>query len=82
MTVSRVSTEDLENAQDLIAGLEESKKFYDALYDCAVNPSSTNYGFVAKVEGDVVGSFVVSKDVNLDYYISHFHIQDQILLGE
>jgi hypothetical protein len=74
MTVGRVTTEDLENAQYLIGGLEESQKFYDALYDCAVNPSSTNYGFVAKVEGDIVGSFVVSKDVNLDYYTSHFHV--------
>jgi hypothetical protein len=44
------------------------------LYDCAVNPTSTNYGFVAKVNDDCVGAFVISKDVNLEYYISHFHI--------
>ena len=28
---------------------DEAKVMYDALYDCAVNPASTNYGFVAKV---------------------------------
>jgi hypothetical protein len=26
--------------------------------------------------------FVISKDVNLEYYISHFHVQDQILIAE
>ena len=54
----------------------------NALYDCAVNPSCRNYGFVAKVHDEIVGAFVVSKDVNLEYYISHFHIQDQILIAE
>jgi hypothetical protein len=55
---------------------------YGALYDCAVNPAATNYGFVAKVFDQVIGAFVISKDVNLEYYISHFHIQDQILIAE
>ena len=82
MFVQRVGTEDLENAKELIGDLEESKKFYDCMYDCAVNPSSTNFGFVAKVAGQVVGCFALSKDVNLEYYTSHFHVQDQILIGE
>lgn len=30
----------------------------------------------------IVGCFVLSKDVNLDYYTSHFHVQDQILINE
>jgi hypothetical protein len=54
----------------------------EALYDSAVNPSSTLYGFVAKVQDQVIGAFVISKDVNLEYYISHFHVQDQILVAE
>jgi hypothetical protein len=29
-----------------------------------------------------VALFVLAKDINLDYYISHFHIQDSILLNE
>ena len=37
---------------------------------------------MAKVYDEVVGVFVISKDVNLDYYVSHFHIQDQILIAE
>lgn len=55
---------------------------YDALYDCAVNAASRNYGFVAKVLDQIIGCFVISKDVNLEYYVSHFHVQDQILIAE
>lgn len=25
---------------------------------------------------------MISKDINLDYYVSHFHVQDQILMAE
>lgn len=74
MFVQRVAQEDLEAATDLISGLDEAKTMYQALYDCAVNPASTNYGFVAKIFDQVIGAFVISKDVNLEYYISHFHI--------
>lgn len=74
MFVQRVAQGDLEAAGDLISGLDEAKTMYQALYDCAVNPASTNYGFVAKIFDQVIGAFVISKDVNLEYYISHFHI--------
>lgn len=47
---------------------------YEALYDCAINPAATNYGFIAKVFDQTIGAFVLSKDVNLEYYISHFHV--------
>lgn len=39
-------------------------------------------GFVAKIDDEVVGAFILAKQVNLEYYKSHFHIQDSILLNE
>ena len=78
----RIGSNDLDACVDLIGNLDESKKMHNALYDCAVNPASTNYGFVAKVFDQIIGAFVISKDVNLEYYISHFHVQDQILIAE
>jgi len=30
--------------------------------------------------GELVGLYTVSKNVNLDYYVSHFFVQDQIIL--
>jgi hypothetical protein len=82
MYVQRVVQEDIEEAKELLEDLDEAKKFGEALYECAINPASTNFGFVAKVMDQIVGCFVLSKDVNLDYYTSHFHVQDQILIGE
>lgn len=82
MYVQRITSEDLTESTELISSLAESKHMKDMLYDCAVNPTSTNYGFVAKVMNDIVGCFIISKDVNLEFYISHFHIQDQILIAE
>jgi len=74
MVVQRVEEKDLEEARDLILPLDESKEMHETLYDCALNPTSTNYGFIAKVFDQVIGAFVLSKDVNLEYYISHFHV--------
>lgn len=74
MCVQRVSEEDLEDARELIQPLDEAKAMYEALYDCAINPAATNYGFIAKVFDQCIGAFVLSKDVNLEYYISHFHV--------
>lgn len=47
-----------------------------------MNPDSGNLSFVCKVDDEVVGAFVMAKNVNLDYYKSHFHIQDSILMSE
>lgn len=82
MYVQRISPEDMDEAKELVSTLDEAKPMIDDLYDCAVNPDSTNYGFVSKVHDQIIGAFVISKDVNLDYYISHFHVQDQILIAE
>jgi len=32
--------------------------------------------FTAQIMDNVIGAFLISKDVNLEYYKSHFHIQD------
>lgn len=82
MYVHRITQDDLDEAEDLICDLDEKEKFYKSLYDCAINPASTDFGFVAKIMDQIVGCFILSKDVNLDYYTSHFHVQDQILISE
>lgn len=62
--------------------MEDKKGAFDSLYEATVNPDSPNLSFVCKIQDDVIGAFLLAKDVNLDYYKSHFHIQDSILLGE
>jgi len=72
--VERIDGDDLLECKDLIYALDEYSEFYANLYESAVNPNCTNYAFVGKVMGTIIATFVVSKDVNLDYYTSHFHV--------
>lgn len=62
--------------------MDNSKTINEDVYDSIVKPDSKYHTYVAKIANSVIGMFVVSKDVNLDYYKSHFHIQDSILLPE
>jgi len=45
-------------------------------FKVAAGPDSPYLAFSARVEDSVVAAFLISKDVNLDYYVSHFHVQD------
>jgi hypothetical protein len=54
--------------------MEDKKKAFEQLYEATVNPDSQNVSFVCKIQDDVIGAFLLAKDVNLDYYKSHFHI--------
>lgn len=49
MQVSRIQQAELTEVGDLIAGLEEEEDMQKMLYECALNPATTNYAFVAKV---------------------------------
>ena len=48
----------------------------------ATTADSPWLAFSARVEDSVVAAFLISRDVNLSYYVSHFHVQDQILMSE
>lgn len=74
MVVQRIQQTELEETYDLIVGLDEEDDMKNMLHECAINPATTNYAFVAKVMDQIVGAFVITKDINLDYYVSHFHI--------
>jgi len=82
LVVHRASPHDIEGIKDLLETMEDKKGAFDSLYEATVNPDSPNLSFVCKIHDDVIGAFLLAKDVNLDYYKSHFHIQDSILLGE
>ncbi len=44
--------------------------------------ASKKIAFTVKVKSIPVGIVLISKNVNLDYYISHFCVQDHIILKE
>lgn len=53
---------------------EESKQVVAKFNDAINNLDSMWLAFSARVDGNVVASFLMSKDVNLEYYKSHFHV--------
>ena len=58
----------------MLENLDDKKQDYEKLYEATMNPDSPNLCFVCKIEDDVIGAFLLAKDVNLEYYKSHFHI--------
>lgn len=52
------------------------------IQDAVTNPESGFVSFCGRIYDNVVSTFIISKDVNLEYLLSHFHVQDQILMAE
>ena len=50
--------------------------------DSITNPSSKYTSFTVNCGGEVIGLYTISKTVNLDFYVSHFFVQDHIILDE
>ena len=67
---------------ELVSSVDNGDQIVKTIEESVSNPDSPNVAFVAKVGEEVIGVFVLAKDVNLEYYKSHFHIQDSILLNE
>jgi len=44
--------------------------------------ASKMIAFTVKANHLAVGVLIISKNVNLDYYASHFNVQDHIILKE
>lgn len=84
--VTRTCVEDYEQIRELLFSnptvTHDSPELTMGMFQQATSADSPWIAFSARVEDSVVAAFLISKDVNLDYYVSHFHVQDQILMGE
>lgn len=67
--------EDLEEGQLLFAEAKDKDALTNDIKDGIVNNASNKVCFTCFSEDAVVGFFVLTKDVNLEYYKSHFSIQ-------
>lgn len=72
--MTRAMKGDFESIKILLETLDEKKNILEEVQEATVNPDSSNLSFVAKIDDEIVGVFVLAKDVNLEYYKSHFHI--------
>jgi hypothetical protein len=80
--VRRASLSDLNKARHLLSEAVNKKEIEKDIQDSITNPSSKYLTFIVNCGGEVIGLYTISKTVNLDYYISHFFVQDQISLDE
>lgn len=80
--VRRSVIKDLESIDFLLATSDESDKIIEKAQHSIYNTDSPYVSFTVRCNDDIIGLFVLSKDVNLKYYKSHFHIEEYILISE
>ena len=78
--ITRTIASDLEAIKELIESTpssepgHSSKDIMEQIEDATHAADTKWLAYSARVEDSVVATFVISKDVNLEYYKSHFHI--------
>ena len=84
--VSRTQPDDYDQIRDLLFSnptvTNDSPEVTLGMFKQATTADSPWLAFSARVEDSVVAAFLISRDVNLNYYVSHFHVQDQILMDQ
>lgn len=84
--VTRTVPEDYAQIEELLFSnptvTNDSPELTLGMFKQATAADSPWLAFSARVEDSVVAAFLISRSVNLNYYVSHFHVQDQILMAE
>jgi hypothetical protein len=81
MSMLRTLPDDMDNIAELIESSGESEnKLNEVLGQVKMatdNEGSSSYlSFTAKIMGTVIATFLLTREVNMPYYLSHFHLQD------
>ena len=82
ISVTRTKKDDIQQITDLVNSAPSAEtsqsdmNAVEAIQDSIFNPESRWISFAARVEDSVVATFLITRDVNLEYYKSHFHLQD------
>lgn len=82
LVVRRTNLSEFNKAKYLLAEALNKQQIEKDITDSITNPSSKFVTFTVNCGGQAIGLYTISKIVNLDYYISHFFVQDHIILEE
>jgi len=78
--VTRTIASDYEQINELLFSnptiTNDSPELTMGMFKQATAADSPWLAFSARVEDSVVAAFLISRSVNLNYYVSHFHVQD------
>lgn len=80
--VRRSCLADVDNAQYLIQEMLNPTEIETNIRHSINQTSSMYQTFTVTCGSDLIGLYTVSKNVNLDYYVSHFFVQDHIIINE
>ncbi len=73
---------DYDRAKEFLQPLVNGKDALDSVYEVLVKKEPGKQCLLTALHDEVMGVTVLTKDVNLPYYQSHFHVQDYMLLRE
>jgi len=62
--------------------LDDPNATKEAFTKAIDDDSSTSVAFTVEIQGMPIGMYLLSRDVNLQYYRSHFDIEEMLLIGE
>ena len=83
LNVNFATEKDLEDASYLFEDLGPQRAYmYDLALYSIQNPNSKFMCVVCKIKDSIIGISLLSKEVNIDYYDSHFSIRDYINLDK
>ncbi len=76
--VTKSIPDDYEEIRELLFSnptvTNDSPELTMGMFKQATQADSPWLAYSARVEDSVVAAFLISKDVNLPYYVSHFHV--------
>lgn len=82
LTIRRTIADDLKKSSGLLVGMINNDKIRNDIKQSIEKTSSNLLSFSVFCGEELIGLYVISKNVNLDYYISHFFVQDHIILDQ
>jgi hypothetical protein len=79
--VRRSTANDLTRANYLLHEMINSEEITKNIKNSITETSSQFLTFTVECGPELIGMYTISKNVNLDYYVSHFFVQDHIILN-
>jgi len=79
LNVNYATKEDLYNSTFLFENLKDPKeenRLFEVAYESIVSKTTKFTTICAKINESIIGIFIVSKEVNINYYDSHFTIRE------
>ena len=82
LEIRRATDKDLANSEYLLSTETNTAEIISKMKESIEIPESPYVTFAVYCLTDLVGLFIVTKDVNILYYQSHFDIEEYILINE